>query len=213
MSAAAEASERELGPGDWAIIALLAEQPVHGWGLIQKLKPDGEIGAVWSMPRPSVYRALEQLQQRGLIEPDGLERGERGPYRMVFKATRKGRAALKAWLAEPVEHVREIRWLFLLKLVLAARAGIDREPMIRAQRDGARALAPPTLEEKLGQGTRRRRTSLPPLPARHARARVVHFLDDLLAGASASARRCPHGGENLAADLVFTGHHVALERS
>ena len=178
MNAASEPSERELGPGDWAIIALLAEQPVHGWGLIQKLKPDGEIRAVWALPRPSVYRAL---QQRGLIEPDGLERSERGPYRMVFKTTRKGRAALKTWLAVPVEHVREIRWLFLLKLVLAARAGVDREPMIRAQR----AVLEPsvrTLEEKLGQGSEAEEIYVR-FRLDTTRA-VVHFLDDLLEDAA-----------------------------
>src|SRR5262245_15806000 len=151
MSTPGEVPEKEVGPGEWAIIALLAEQPIHGWGLIQKLKPDGEIGAVWSLPRPAVYRSLEQLQQRGLIEQNGLERSQRGPYRMVFRTTQKGRAALKAWLAAPVEHVREVRWLFLLKLVLAARAGIDREPMIRAQR----AVLEPSiaaLGQKLGTG-------------------------------------------------------------
>ena len=184
--------ERELGPGEWAIVGLIAEQPQHGWSLIQKLKPDGEIGAVWSLPRPSVYRALETLQQRGLIEESRLERGERGPYRMVFQTTRQGRAALKAWLAAPVEHVREIRWLFLLKLVLAARAGIDREPMIRAQR----AVLEPSvaaLEEKLGQGSEAEdiyvRFRLDTTRA------VLHFLDDLLeqgvdtASSTASKRR------------------------
>jgi DNA-binding PadR family transcriptional regulator len=152
LNAAPEALERDLGPGDWAIVALLAEQPVHGWGLIQKLKPDGEIGAVWSLARPAVYRSLEMLQQRGLIEQAGLERSQRGPYRMVFRPTRKGRAALKEWLAAPVEHVRDVRWLFLLKLVLAARAGVDRRPMIRAQR----AVLEPSvaaLGKKLGHGS------------------------------------------------------------
>ena len=150
---------------------------MHGWGLIQKLRPNGEIGAVWSLPRPSVYRALETLQQRGLIEASGLERSERGPYRMVFRTTRKGRAALKAWLAAPVEHVREIRWLFLLKLVLAARAGIDRKPMIRAQR----AVLEPSiaaLEQKLGQGSEAEQIYVR-FRLDTTRA-VLGFLDDLL---------------------------------
>ena len=180
-SSSVEGGERALGPGDWAIVALLAEQPVHGWALIQKLKPEGEIGAVWSLPRPSVYRALEGLQQRGLIEPSGLERGERGPYRMIFKTTAAGRRALKAWLAEPVEHVRDIRWLFLLKLVLAARAGIDRGPMIRAQR----AVLEPSLaalEARVGQGSEADEIYL---RFRIDTTRsVLQFLDDLLGGAS-----------------------------
>src|SRR5262245_36631639 len=192
MSSPEETPEKAVGPGEWAIIALLAEQPIHGWGLIQKLKPEGEIGAVWSLPRPAVYRSLELLQQRGLIEPDGLERSERGPYRIVFQTTRKGRAALKAWLAAPVGHVREIRWLFLLKLVLAARAGIDREPMIRAQR----AVLEPSvvaLEKKLDQGSEAEQIYVR-FRLDTTRA-VLHFLDDLLeqdvdiAPTSASRRR------------------------
>jgi PadR family transcriptional regulator AphA len=158
-------------------VALIAEKPAHGWSLIQKLKPDAEIGAVWSMQRPSVYRAIERLEQFGLIEQEGLERSDRGPYRMVFRATRSGRDALEAWLAEPVGHVREIRWLFLLKLVLAARAGIDREPLIRAQRD---ALTPSLakLEAKLVKGS-----DADDLTLRFridATRAVLAFLDDLL---------------------------------
>src|SRR5262245_21946897 len=178
-----EGAERELGPGSWAIVALLAEQPMHGWALIQMLKPEGEIGAVWSLPRPAVYRALEDLEHRGLIEEGRLERGERGPHRVIFKTTARGRRDLKAWLAQPVEHVREVRWLFLLKLVLAARAGIDREPMIRAQR----AVLLPSikaLEEKLGHGTEAEEITI--RFRLDATRSVVHFLDDLLADAPAA---------------------------
>jgi PadR family transcriptional regulator AphA len=180
--------ERELGPGEWAIVGLLAEQPMHGWALIRKLKPDGEIGAVWSLPRPTVYRSLEHLEQRGLIEESGLERSERGPYRMVFRVTPKGRSALEAWLAEPVGHVREIRWLFLLKLVLAARAGIDREPLIRAQRE---VLAPSLakLEAKLGQGSEAEDLTLR-FRIDTTRA-VLAFLDDLLEEGAGRAQPGP----------------------
>jgi PadR family transcriptional regulator AphA len=181
-----EGTERELGPGGWAIVALLAEQPIHGWALIQKLKPTGEIGAVWSLPRPAVYRALEDLQHRGLIEQGGLERGDRGPHRVIFKTTAKGRRELKAWLAKPVEHVRDVRWLFLLKLVLAARAGIDRDAMIRAQR----AVLVPSLaalEEKLGQGSEAEQITI--RFRLDATRSVVHFLDELLADTPAPAKR------------------------
>src|SRR5262249_12264867 len=48
--------------------------------------------------------------------------------------TTKGRAALRAWLARPVEHVRDVRSLLLLKIVLSQRAGLDVEPLLVAQR-------------------------------------------------------------------------------
>src|SRR5947207_1979978 len=96
---------------------------------------DGEIGRVWALGRPLVYRALELLEARGLIEPAGSERGVRGPNRTVFRATNEGRNALAQWLAEPVEHVRDVRSLLLLKLVLIERAGVERTPLLHAQRD------------------------------------------------------------------------------
>ena len=59
----------------------------------------------------------------------------RGPNRTVFRGTQAGREALTRWLEEPVEHVRDVRSLLLLKLVLIERAGLDRTPLLHAQRE------------------------------------------------------------------------------
>jgi DNA-binding PadR family transcriptional regulator len=124
----------DLTPSEYAVLALVAEKPVHGWALAVKLAKGGEIGAIWSLGRPLVYHSLERLEREKLIKAVGLERGDRGPHRVVFGATPKGRAALRSWLAQPVEHVRDIRSLFLLKVVLSQRVGIDVEPLLVAQR-------------------------------------------------------------------------------
>jgi PadR family transcriptional regulator AphA len=127
--------ERELAPGEWSVLALLAEEPGHGWALARQMAREGEIGRVWALGRPLVYRALELLEERGLIEPVGSERGVRGPNRTIFRATDEGRRALAEWLEVPVEHVRDVRSLLLLKLVLIDRAALDRERLLRAQRE------------------------------------------------------------------------------
>jgi PadR family transcriptional regulator AphA len=124
----------ELTPSEFAVLALTSEKPIHGWALAVKLAKGGEIGSIWSLGRPLVYHSLERLEQAKLIKAVGLERGERGPHRVIYGATPKGRAALRAWLARPVEHVRDIRSLFLLKVVLSQRAGIDVEPLLVGQR-------------------------------------------------------------------------------
>jgi PadR family transcriptional regulator AphA len=129
------AEERELAPGEWSVLGLLAEQPAHGWALAAALAPDGEIGGVWSLGRPLVYRSLDILERRGLIEPAGLEPSVRGPKRTVFRVTDAGRAELDRWLQEPVEHVHEIRSLLLLKLAFGERLGVDLGPMLHAQRE------------------------------------------------------------------------------
>jgi DNA-binding PadR family transcriptional regulator len=117
------------------VLALLCERPSHGWALAAQLSPHGELGSVWTMGRPLVYRSLEILGERGLIEASGHERGARGPNRTIFRATRTGRDVLRRWLEQPVDRVRDVRSLLLLKLVFAERLGIDARPMLAAEHD------------------------------------------------------------------------------
>jgi PadR family transcriptional regulator AphA len=124
----------ELTPSELVVLALTAETPTHGWALAVKLAKGGEIGSIWSVGRPLVYHSLERLEHRNQIKEVGLERGDRGPHRVVYGATTKGRASVRRWLSGPVEHVRDIRSLFLLKVVLSERAGMDVEPLLVAQR-------------------------------------------------------------------------------
>ena len=123
-----------LSAGEYCVLALLCERQSHGWSLATTLGHDGEIGAIWSVARPLVYTGLRHLETDGYILTAGLERGRRGPHRVVYAPTPMGREAVTEWLLEPVEHVREIRSLFLLKVVLAQRLGLDTKPLLVAQR-------------------------------------------------------------------------------
>jgi DNA-binding PadR family transcriptional regulator len=126
-------SDRNLGPGEWAVLALLCERPSHGWALARQLSETGELGSIWSLKRPLVYRGLEILDDRRLIVASGHEPGARGPNRTIFRATPAGQAAVAEWLVEPVEHVRDGRSMLLLKLVFAQRNCVDPRPMLLAQ--------------------------------------------------------------------------------
>ncbi len=132
------------------MLALLCERPAHGWALAGQLSPTGDLGSIWSLGRPLVYRSLEILEQRRLIQPSVHEPGARGPNRTIFRATADGHAAVAEWLDQPVEHIREGRSLLLLKLVFAQRNCVDPRPMLVAQHEvllaavdslAARALA------------------------------------------------------------------------
>lgn len=124
---------RELSTNEWAVLALLAEEPNHGFALAKALAPDGTIGRIWTLPRPLVYRALEILQDLDLIEPRRTEPGN-GPRRTILVTTAPGRRMVAAWLQEPVEHVRDARSLLMLKLVYLERSGVDPAPLLQAQR-------------------------------------------------------------------------------
>jgi PadR family transcriptional regulator AphA len=126
--------EYDLTPNELCILALLMERPAHGWRLSDVLEREGEIGAIWSIARPLVYTSLRRLETDGYIKTAGIERGSRGPYRVNYAATPKGRSTVRRWLKEPVEHVRDVRSLFLLKVVLSRRLGLDVEPLLVAQR-------------------------------------------------------------------------------
>ena len=121
------AAPRTLLPGDWAVLALLAE--------------DGEVGQVWTMPRPRVYRAIEDLRSAGLIETVETTPSDRGPARTLLAATPAGAVAVEQWLARPVAHVRDARSELLLKLVLTHRAGRDLRPLAAAQHGVLEQLA------------------------------------------------------------------------
>jgi DNA-binding PadR family transcriptional regulator len=123
-----------LSLGEWAVLALVSEKQTHGWPLVRALAADGEIGQIWTVRRAAVYRSLDVLADRELVAATGSQASERGPSRTIFSATRRGNGAVRRWLAEPVDHVRELRSALILKLVLGRRVGIDQRDMLERQR-------------------------------------------------------------------------------
>lgn len=123
----------DLSLTEWAVLALIVEQPTHGFALAKELAPDGDLGRIWTVRRPIVYRALAQLEERNLIEPLGAEPGDRGPVRTLMGPTRAGKAAVRLWLRTPSQHVRELRTHLLLQLRLLDRRGLDLSPLATAQ--------------------------------------------------------------------------------
>jgi DNA-binding PadR family transcriptional regulator len=67
-----------------AILALLAERPMHGYEMIQEL--EARTGGVWRPSPGSVYPTLQLLEDEGLIA------GEEGEGRRRFALTDAGRA-------------------------------------------------------------------------------------------------------------------------
>lgn len=129
------ADQPDLSLTEWIVLALLAEQPAHGFALARELGRTTLLGQVWTVPRPLVYRALGRLEAQGLVAAKGEEPGDPGPPRTVYKSTAKGRKAVAQWLETPVTHLREVRSAFLAKMILMQRAGSDPHPLVTAQRE------------------------------------------------------------------------------
>jgi DNA-binding PadR family transcriptional regulator len=143
----------ELPVGEWAVLGLLAEGPSHGFAVARALAPDGDVGRVWSLRRPLVYRTIDVLRRLGLVAPVGTEDSDAGPQRVMVEATATGARRLDAWLAQPVEHVRDTRAQLMLKLLFLDRRGDDPRRLLEAQRltsEGDRDRAAGQLEGEKG---------------------------------------------------------------
>lgn len=128
------APQKDLTLAEWAVLGLLCENQTHGWSLVRALRPEGEIGNVWSCSRPLVYRAIDVLTAQELVEKQGSEESAQGPSRTLLAATAAGRRALDRWLTTPVGHPRDVRSGLMLKLLLHHRLGRDPEKLVAAQR-------------------------------------------------------------------------------
>ncbi len=120
---------------DWVVLGVLAEEPRHGFAVAKELERGAELGELWTVRRPLVYRSIEHLLEAGLVEPRSVEPGAQGPHRTVIAPTRAGRARLRRWLEQPVEHPRDVRAVLLVKLALLARRGAPLSPLARRQLD------------------------------------------------------------------------------
>jgi DNA-binding PadR family transcriptional regulator len=137
-----------LSLAEWTVLVLLSQQPAHGFAIAQLTEPGGELGRIWRIPRPVVYRAIGRLLDAGLVTPESVEPGL-GPQRTIYTVTAQGREAAQLWLNTPVEHVRDIRSHLLLKLALMHRAGRDPADLLKHQRAALEPIAQ-AIEAKQG---------------------------------------------------------------
>jgi PadR family transcriptional regulator AphA len=169
-------AEPRLSLPEWTVLAVVSEGPTHGFAIAQLTAPGGELGRIWHIPRPVVYRSIGRLLDAGLITPAAVESG-RGPQRTVYTVTPQGRQAAARWLDTPVEHIRDVRTQLLLKLALLDRAGRDPTDLLRRQRAVLEPIAAAIKAERPhGKGFD---TTL--LAWRRANAAAtLDFLDDII---------------------------------
>jgi len=116
------------------ILALLAEQPMHGYQLRQQFEQ--RTGGTWPLNIGQVYTTVQRLVRDGLVEPvptsgsaDDAADVER------FQLTPAGRAEITAWWHTPVDRGAPVRDELVIKLALAVTApGVDPREVIQTQR-------------------------------------------------------------------------------
>lgn len=95
------------GQLDSLILATVAEEPAHGYAVLQRLKQRS--GGTFDLAEGTIYPALHRLERDRLLASAWSE--ESGRRRRVYRITRSGRAALtsrrREWqsFAQAVEAV------------------------------------------------------------------------------------------------------------
>jgi len=195
---------------EWVVLALVDDGPTHGWSIVRALRPDGPIGRVWTSTGPLVYRAIHLLEEGGLLRASGAAAG-RGPSRIVLEITAEGAAAVRAWLGEPVVHVRDLRSELLVKLLLLERRGLDPVPLVRLQRERLRPVAGALRRDAREAGGADR---LVALWRATSIATALRFLDAVERGSRPSGSTAgPRGGErpDPRDQALEEGGHVGLD--
>ena len=74
---------------DALILAVLADEPLHGYAIIERLKQRS--GGELSLPEGTVYPALHRLESGGLLSSSWSDGNRR---RRVYRLTRRGQREL-----------------------------------------------------------------------------------------------------------------------
>jgi DNA-binding PadR family transcriptional regulator len=134
-------TQPRLSLAEWLVLCLVREAPTHGFAITRVLAEDGDLGQIWRVPKPVIYRALQRLEAFEFVVTVEVQPSSSGPARSLVDATNAGRRAATAWLTRPVSHNRDIRSELLVKLALLERAGADAGPLLTAQRQKLEPVA------------------------------------------------------------------------
>ena len=98
-----------------ALLGFLSGQPMYGYEIHQRMSdPDG-LGQVWQVKQSQLYALLGKLEEEGYLTSE-VQLQEARPPRKIFHLTESGQAIFQDWLSSPVEHGRDMRLDFLVKL-------------------------------------------------------------------------------------------------
>jgi PadR family transcriptional regulator AphA len=107
-------------PSENIILGMLAEKPMHGYELAQRVHDDEALRTIWRIERSEVYFLLGKLVKSGYIV-EGAEEPGHGPTRVVYAVTDRGRATLARWLQTPEPYPRNLRTALLARVYIALR--------------------------------------------------------------------------------------------
>ncbi|MEW6567442.1 MAG: PadR family transcriptional regulator [Chloroflexota bacterium] len=105
-----------------ALLGFLRQGPLHGYAIHRCMAQPGGPGQAWRLKQSQLYALLSRLERAGYVAAKRAPQAGRRPRRL-FRLTPAGRKVFSSWLSSPVEHPRDMRQGFLLKLYFAEQEG------------------------------------------------------------------------------------------
>ncbi len=119
------------------ILGFLSLEPMTGYDL--KKLMDNSTQFFWHAQLSQIYPTLKQLERQGLVQAETMPQVGK-PDKKIFTITKAGRAALAAWLSEPLDQTPPTKSPVLLKLFfLGALDKADILAQMRCQLEAQRA--------------------------------------------------------------------------
>ena len=100
-----------------SLLGFFLEKPNYGYEVYKHLDTATSFFKIWHLKRSQFYNFLEKLFTENYLSHE-YEEGQQYPDRRIFSITNSGRLKLINWVETPVEHGREMRQDFLVKLFI-----------------------------------------------------------------------------------------------
>jgi DNA-binding PadR family transcriptional regulator len=135
-----------------AVLSYLTQRPMHPYELSRTLREHGDSRSI-KFNHGSLYMVVQQLAKAGFVAEQETSREGQRPERTVYAITDTGRAELRDWMRDLVEHPQHEYPQFVAALsLIAALPPSEVLPLLRrrlerlaTQRDEIRALVDRTL--------------------------------------------------------------------
>lgn len=138
-------SEIRLNPTSYIVLGLIeAAGEATPYDLKQMVSVS--LGNFWTLQHAQLYTEPERLAGAGYLSE---RREQGGRRRRHYRATRKGRDAMRAWLGESTAELTELRDLALLKVFFGADPAMLARDQIQAH--GAKLAEYEEIREHAGQ--------------------------------------------------------------
>src|SRR2546421_544350 len=83
----------------YALLGLLARQPLSGYDLAQYMKK--RVGQMWSALPSQIYPELARLEAQSMVKHHVVEQQDYRPDKKVYEIREEGRESLRQWVMEP----------------------------------------------------------------------------------------------------------------